>query len=510
MKEYLKLKLNYRKPSLSKEQYKEFIRKINLYNLKDAPKPLITFLIVAYNEEKLLFRLLDSIISNKSKLYEILIVDNGLSDNTKERLKSYKLKHIILNKNLGCASGRNVGSLYSDADILFFVDADGVLDNIDTVINKAEYLRNENKLVAIRGKVVEFESNFLASKPKNYDLGNESIPTFLDAEGVTLMKRKDFVSVGGFEDGLPGNEGLILCYRMVELYDYKLDSFIYDPELILFHQFFNGLKHMVTKRERYKALSNLTTTKYPLIKYLTRYYMNYRKGLRNNSINNKISKKITDTYLKLKTNKSFVKVLKEYNSKSDEFTDKYNFKVFIFCSNLGAYLHQLINHVEEQTLNSIKIIVVDICSNENETLKILNQIKERVEVIEINDRSLVTTILKEEIVKMDCEYFCFIKCIEHHDPTYLEKVKNILDNYYSTGIVAPQLANLEKLNIHNYTNNKDSIEKLLLNSDVHWMPCFRKNAFIQNFICDDLTKSLVHNNNWLKTIDNGWDIKLLP
>ena len=62
MIEYFNLEYKYKKPSLTIDQYKKDIESFESYNIKEPSKPLITFLIVAYNEDKLLFRLLDSIV----------------------------------------------------------------------------------------------------------------------------------------------------------------------------------------------------------------------------------------------------------------------------------------------------------------------------------------------------------------------------------------------------------------------------------------------------------------
>ena len=138
---------------------------------------------------------------------------------------------------------------------------------------------------------METNTNWWRSKPSHYDLENRQIPSYLNAECVTLFKRSIFISVAGFEEGLAGHEGIVLCFRMIEFYNYDMDSFIYDPELILYHNYSSGLKHFLSKKQRYRYLRNIVRLRYPLIGYLTRYFMQQRRNINANYSKKSIFKK---------------------------------------------------------------------------------------------------------------------------------------------------------------------------------------------------------------------------
>jgi glycosyltransferase involved in cell wall biosynthesis len=59
---------------------------------------------------------------------EVVVVDNGSTDNTMEMLQKFKLKYpkqaIRIEKNEGIAKGRNKGVLSAKGDILIFHDSD--------------------------------------------------------------------------------------------------------------------------------------------------------------------------------------------------------------------------------------------------------------------------------------------------------------------------------------------------------------------------------------------------
>ena len=91
-------------------------------------KPLISVIVPVYNVEKYLDRCVKSIINQTYKNLEIIIVDDGSSDNcpimcdeyaiTDERIK------VIHKQNGGVSSARNIGINISTGDYIAFIDSD--------------------------------------------------------------------------------------------------------------------------------------------------------------------------------------------------------------------------------------------------------------------------------------------------------------------------------------------------------------------------------------------------
>ncbi len=89
-----------------------------------------SFIVPVYNTEKYLKKCLDSILKQKIKDYEIIVVNDGSTDNSEKIIKGYltkKLKYIY-QKNEGLSSARNTGVLNATGKFLIFVDSDDFID----------------------------------------------------------------------------------------------------------------------------------------------------------------------------------------------------------------------------------------------------------------------------------------------------------------------------------------------------------------------------------------------
>lgn len=93
---------------------------------------LISVIIPAYNIEQYIERCLDSVRNQTYKNLEIIIINDGSTDQTGEILDRYKLKdsriYVIHQKNQGVSAARNKGLEVAKGDYIGFVDGDDVID----------------------------------------------------------------------------------------------------------------------------------------------------------------------------------------------------------------------------------------------------------------------------------------------------------------------------------------------------------------------------------------------
>ena len=90
--------------------------------------PRVSVVIPSYNCGKYLKDALDSVLSQTYKDYEIVLVNDGSTDNTKDILKEYvsnpKMRCVDNETKKGPAASRNIGIKLSRGDLIAFLDAD--------------------------------------------------------------------------------------------------------------------------------------------------------------------------------------------------------------------------------------------------------------------------------------------------------------------------------------------------------------------------------------------------
>ncbi len=161
----------------------------------------VSVVIPAYNEKSSIGDCLGSILKQSHKDLEIIIVDDGSSDKTKEIVKNFPVK-LLEQKHLGPGLARNLGAKEAKGDILVFVDADMVFDEkfierLVAPILKGEAIGTFSKQELVLNKDNIWSKCWNINKdlpvdrmhPKNYP----------DSQNVfrAILKNK-FLEMGGF------------------------------------------------------------------------------------------------------------------------------------------------------------------------------------------------------------------------------------------------------------------------------------------------------------------------
>lgn len=88
----------------------------------------LSIILPIYNREQTLSKCLDSILSMKMQNYEVLLIDDGSTDGSKDICKKYELLDSRFNyyykKNGGVSSARNLGLAKCSGIWVTFVDSD--------------------------------------------------------------------------------------------------------------------------------------------------------------------------------------------------------------------------------------------------------------------------------------------------------------------------------------------------------------------------------------------------
>ena len=95
--------------------------------------PKISVIVPVFNTGKYIKKCLNSILSQKNVDYEIIVVNDGSTDNSDEIIKDYVNQHqekvkYYTKQNGGLSDARNYGITKASGDYLCFVDSDDYID----------------------------------------------------------------------------------------------------------------------------------------------------------------------------------------------------------------------------------------------------------------------------------------------------------------------------------------------------------------------------------------------
>lgn len=136
-------------------------------------RDLITVVIPIYNVEKYLKKCIDSILSQTYKNLEIILVDDGSTDNCSEICDKYEDEEnrikVIHKKNGGLSDARNAGINIANGKYITFVDSDDYIesDMIEVLYNNM--IKNNAQISTCLYRKF-FEGEELVEKPSSYYL----------------------------------------------------------------------------------------------------------------------------------------------------------------------------------------------------------------------------------------------------------------------------------------------------------------------------------------------------
>ena len=190
--------------------------------------PLISVLIPLYNKEKEVLRAVNSVLSQTIQDFEIIVVNDGSTDEGPEIVRDIKDSRIrvIDQDNAGVSAARNRGITEAKAELIAFLDADDEWGNdfLETVVNLKNtytsckvyatnyYFRrsnNYNRPTIIRGLPNKFREGILNDY---FQIASRSDPP-LCASAVAVSK-KAINDIGGFPLGIDRGEDLLTWARL--------------------------------------------------------------------------------------------------------------------------------------------------------------------------------------------------------------------------------------------------------------------------------------------------------
>lgn len=160
----------------------------------------VTAIIAVYNGEKYIVSAIESILEQTIKIDEIIIIDDGSSDNTLSLLSNLSLDNMIIvsQANKGQAKSLNKAIKMANSEYLSFLDADDLWMPNKTALQLSIFEQNKNTQLCF-GHVEEFISPELSEIEKQ-KLVCSPYPRIGKMRQAMLVKKSIFQDFGFFPE----------------------------------------------------------------------------------------------------------------------------------------------------------------------------------------------------------------------------------------------------------------------------------------------------------------------
>ena len=129
--------------------------------------PKISIVIPTYNSEKFIENCIHSLLNQSIPCYEIIVINDGSTDNTKDILSKYKCLNVIHQTNKGPSSSRNLGIELAKGNWIAFLDSDDIWHK-HQLKNMHEFIHNNEDVYwsfgAYNEKKWMFKLNYIYSR----------------------------------------------------------------------------------------------------------------------------------------------------------------------------------------------------------------------------------------------------------------------------------------------------------------------------------------------------------
>jgi len=209
-------------------------------------KQLVSVLIPLYNAEKYFVKCLDSILQQTYKYLEVIIVNDGSTDNSlliaKEYSKKYQWIKVYSQKNSGASTARNKAFSLASGEYIQYLDADDCLHPEKISIQMGKIIDTEKNLISYgicqymggdRGTIFSQPSTIYQQYRNSCQLlyhmwiNSEALPPL-----VFLIHRSLIDKIGGWNENLTNNDDGEFFARLMT----QTNSILFVPNAISYYR----------------------------------------------------------------------------------------------------------------------------------------------------------------------------------------------------------------------------------------------------------------------------------
>jgi glycosyltransferase involved in cell wall biosynthesis len=192
-------------------------------------QPLVSVIIPEYNYAQYLSQAVDSALGQTYPHVEILVVDDGSTDNSPEVIRQYGDRiRSFRQENQGLSAARNTGARLAKGDLLAFLDSDDVWRPRKLELQVRLFQENP-KLGLVHCGMEETDAagatvrvRVDGMEGREGQIADEMLllrrPAILGAGSTAVVTREAYEATGPFDTRLRHSEDWDFCYRLARRY----------------------------------------------------------------------------------------------------------------------------------------------------------------------------------------------------------------------------------------------------------------------------------------------------
>jgi len=190
----------------------------------EAPQPLVSIVMPAYNSARHIGRAIESVLRQTYETWELIIVDDGSTDDTSDVVKGFADDRIeyVRTKNGGASAARNAGLDKARGEVVAFLDSDDVWYADKLAVQMATFRKSPEVVLTYcnydridgSGRRLESHRFSLAKLPQGRRLDPLLVRSALGPATAIAIRRDTLDACGRFDVELPVSEDWDLWWRV--------------------------------------------------------------------------------------------------------------------------------------------------------------------------------------------------------------------------------------------------------------------------------------------------------
>lgn len=181
---------------------------------------LISVIIPTFNNARFIRETVESVLLQQNASFEIIVVDDGSTDETKTVLAPYSDRiFYVYQENSGVSAARNYGLKLAQGEFVVFLDGDDIF-LAGKLRAQADFLDKQPGLGAVHSgwQLVDDQGRFLKKVEPWHDASFLDLPTWLMWKpvflGAMMFRREWLAKIAGFDPTLRHSEDVDFVWRL--------------------------------------------------------------------------------------------------------------------------------------------------------------------------------------------------------------------------------------------------------------------------------------------------------